>query len=163
MPRTAHRTPTRNHPRKRLYTASSSTEDSRLHTVVDDRHHSYYAYDHAGERTLKIAGPCDALDVSAWVMHSHSPLQKFTLYPSPYVVVSDHGYTKHYYAGTERLAARVGGGFGKAVLHEQQEGITRQARDLFHQSLGSIQARRPLAVSERSTELNMATPYSVNA
>ncbi len=81
----------------------------------------------------------------------------------PYVVVSDHGYTKHYYAGTERVAARVGGGFGKAVLHEQQEGLTRQARDLFHQSLGSIQARRPLAVSERSTELNMATPYSVNA
>ena len=121
------------------------TEDNRLHTVVDDRYHSYYAYDHAGERTLKIAGPCDALDVSAWVMHSHSPLQKFTLYPSPYVVVSDHGYTKHYYAGTERLAARVGGGFGKAVLHEQQEGLTRQARDLFHQSLGSIQARRPLA------------------
>ena len=64
---------------------------------------------------------------------------------------------------SKRLAARVGGGFGKAVLHEQQEGITRQARDLFHQSLGSIQARRPLAVSERSTELNMATPYSVNA
>ena len=128
------------------------TEDSRLHTVVDDRYHSYYAYDHAGERTLKIAGPCDALDVSAWVMHSHSPLQKFTLYPSPYVVVSDHGYTKHYYAGTERLAARVGGGFGKAVLHEQQEGITRQARDLFHQSLGSIQARRPLAAPEISQE-----------
>ena len=118
------------------------TEDNRLHTVVDDRYHSYYAYDHAGERTLKIAGPCDALDVSAWVMHSHSPLQKFTLYPSPYVVVSDHGYTKHYYAGTERLAARQGGGFGKKVLYEQQGGITGQANTLFKQSLDNILERR---------------------
>ena len=29
---------------------------------------------------------------------------------SPYMAVSDHGYTKHYYAGTERVAARIGGG-----------------------------------------------------
>lgn len=29
---------------------------------------------------------------------------------SPYMAVSDHGYTKHYYAGTERIAARIGGG-----------------------------------------------------
>ena len=118
------------------------TEDNRLHTVVDDRYHSYYAYDHAGERTLKITGPCDALDVSAWMMHTHTQLHEFTIYPSPYLVVSNHGYTKHYYAGTERLAARQGGGFGKKVLYEQQGGITGQANTLFKQSLDNILERR---------------------
>ena len=32
------------------------------------------------------------------------------LYPNPYMVVTQKGYTKHYYAGTERLATVIGGG-----------------------------------------------------
>ena len=32
------------------------------------------------------------------------------LYPNPYMVVTRKGYTKHYYAGTERLATVIGGG-----------------------------------------------------
>lgn len=32
------------------------------------------------------------------------------LYPNPYIVISPKGYTKHYYAGTERLATVIGGG-----------------------------------------------------
>ena len=32
------------------------------------------------------------------------------LYPNPYMVVTKTGYTKHYYAGTERLATVIGGG-----------------------------------------------------
>ena len=35
---------------------------------------------------------------------------KPTLYPSPYLVFTNRGYTKHYYAGAERVAARIGGG-----------------------------------------------------
>ena len=31
------------------------------------------------------------------------------LYPNPYMVVTSKGYTKHYYAGTERLATVIGG------------------------------------------------------
>ena len=38
------------------------------------------------------------------------------LYPNPYVVVTSKGYTKHYYAGTERIATVIGGGgFGDMV------------------------------------------------
>ena len=38
------------------------------------------------------------------------------LYPNPYIVVTPKGYTKHYYAGTERLAAVIGsGGLDKMV------------------------------------------------
>ena len=109
------------------------TEDSRLHTVVDDRHHSYYAYDHAGERTLKVTGRCDLLDINAWILHTVTSLRDHTVYPSPYVVLSNHGYTKHYYAGSERLAARLGGGFDRPILREQTD-IAMTATHLFKQS-----------------------------
>ena len=40
-----------------------------------------------------------------------------TLYPNPYMVVTAKGYTKHYYAGTERLATVIGrGGFGDRIV-----------------------------------------------
>ena len=133
------------------------TEDSRLHTVVDDRHHSYYAYDHAGgscgsraqsqaclsyaemeqrrrsQRTLKVTGRCDRLDINAWILHTVTSLRDHTVYPSPYVVLSNHGYTKHYYAGSERLAARLGGGFDRPILREQTD-IAMTATHLFKQS-----------------------------
>ncbi len=109
------------------------TEDSRLHTVVDDRHHSYYAYDHTGERTMKVTGHSHQLDVNADLMHTAAGLDEFTLYPSPYLVFTNRGYTKHYYAGTERLAARIGGGFDRPILHEQTD-LAMTATHLFKQS-----------------------------
>ena len=133
------------------------TEDSRLHTVVDDRHHSYYAYDHTGgscgsraqsqaclsyaemqqrrrsQRTLKVTGYSHQLDVNADLMHTAAGLDEFTLYPSPYLVFTNRGYTKHYYAGTERLAARIGGGFDRAILREQTD-LAMTATHLFKQS-----------------------------
>ena len=86
------------------------TEDNRLHTVADDRSYSYYAYDHTGQRVLKLTGASDQLDINADFLRTHTVLTEPTLYPSPYIVLSNHGYTKHYYAGSERVAARIGGG-----------------------------------------------------
>ncbi|MCQ2269992.1 MAG: hypothetical protein MJZ52_02030 [Bacteroidales bacterium] len=37
-------------------------------------------------------------------------MKRPTLYASPYVVTSRKGYTKHYYAESERIASRMGGG-----------------------------------------------------
>ena len=33
-----------------------------------------------------------------------------TLYPSPYIVLTEKQYTKHYYAGTEKIATMIGDG-----------------------------------------------------
>ena len=110
MTRTAHRTPTRNHPQKRPHAVSSSSKDNRLHTVADDRSYSYYAYDHTGQRTLKMAGNASLIDQNAWYQSLFVGLNRVTMYPSAYLVLSEHGYTKHYYAGAERVAARIGGG-----------------------------------------------------
>ena len=41
------------------------TEDNRLHTVADDHSYSYYAYDHTGQRTLKMAGNASLIDQNA--------------------------------------------------------------------------------------------------
>ncbi len=48
------------------------------------------------------------LDVNADYMETFSVLNSHTLYPSAYMVLTQKGYTKHYYAGTERVAARIG-------------------------------------------------------
>ena len=109
------------------------TEDNRLHTVADVRHYSYYAYDYSGERTLKMTGDASEVDQNALEQHIFSSLGSVTLYPSPYIVVSDHGYTKHYYAGTERVAARIGSG---GLSHDtpcisQDDGVTRRTDSLF--------------------------------
>ena len=86
------------------------TEDNRLYTVADRRYYSYYAYDHTGQRTLKMTGDASTVDVNAWEQHTYGCLDHVTLYPSPYMVLTEQGYTKHYYAGTERVAARIGSG-----------------------------------------------------
>ena len=51
-----------------------------------------------------------AADVNANFMTTGTLLNTPTLYPSPYMVLTEQGYTKHYYAGTERVAARIGSG-----------------------------------------------------
>lgn len=82
------------------------TEDNRLIKVTEDldpQYHSFYRYDAGGERTYKLV-----------YRHKDSrPPYVFygaTMYPSPFLVITPTGYTKHYYAGTERIAAQIGKG-----------------------------------------------------
>ena len=81
-----------------------------MHVAVDDNHYSYYAYDYSGERRIKLTGDNSVLDVNAEFMSTVSTLENVTLYPSSYMVLTDRGYTKHYYTGMERVAARIGDG-----------------------------------------------------
>ena len=112
------------------------TEDNRMHTAVDDRYYSYYAYDYGGERRLKLTGKNDLLDVNADFMATVTLLDEPTLYPSAYMVLTNRGYTKHYYAGAERVAARLGGG-GLDALNRtvvDDVAIRKKADALFDQS-----------------------------
>ena len=85
-------------------------EQNRLQGVVDyGRQLSYYQYDAGGERTYKFTGEYTAQNQSGqW--HYFYRLDKSTLYASPYIVSNEKGYTKHYYAESERIASRIGGG-----------------------------------------------------
>ena len=116
------------------------TEDNRLHTVVDDRYYSYYTYDHTGERTLKLTGDNNFVDVNGYTQ-STATLDNATLYVGPYLVVTNHGYTKHYYNGTERICAKLGnGGFsGKLVSND---GYFKIADALFDECQKSMANQR---------------------
>jgi RHS repeat-associated protein len=119
------------------------TEDNRMHTAVDDRYYSYYAYDHSGERRLKLTGDNKLLDVNADFMATYTILNEPTLYPSAYMVLTNKGYTKHYYAGTERVAARLGGGGLNALYYVIGNNDTLQGKadSLFDQSLEQVNGR----------------------
>ena len=99
--------------------------------------HSYYTYDHAGERTLKLTGNNDIMDVNADEMMTVAMLNNLTMYPSPYLVLSDRGYTKHYYTGSERLCARIGGGnlatIDQVIIPDYD--LSQKANELFEHCL----------------------------
>ncbi|MEE0997833.1 MAG: RHS repeat-associated core domain-containing protein [Paludibacteraceae bacterium] len=85
-------------------------EDNHLLAINDNGFVSNYFYDAAGERTVKISAPDLSVFVNgAEALKNDSALVKFVGYVSPYLVVSNGGrYTKHIYAGTQRIASKVG-------------------------------------------------------
>ncbi|MCQ2270346.1 MAG: hypothetical protein MJZ52_03845 [Bacteroidales bacterium] len=89
-------------------------EENRLQGVKDKQYLSFYQYDANGERTYKLTGGISRQNISGrW--SAFYLLDNPTLYPSPYIVVTRKGYTKHYYAENERIASRIGGGGIKEI------------------------------------------------
>ena len=118
------------------------------------------------QRRLKLTGDNNLLDVNADFMATYTLLNEPTLYPSAYMVLTNKGYTnvakaesrasslalprrssvtvrKHYYAGTERVAARLGGGDLDAIGHTVGSNDTLMAKAdlLFNQSLDQVNNR----------------------
>ena len=135
------------------------TEDNRMHAAVDDKHYSYYAYDYGGERRLKLVGVNSSVDVNAEYMTAVSTLNEPTLYPSAYMVLTNKGYTKHYYAGTERVAARLGGG-GLDALYPvigNEEELQKKADILFKQSIEQVNSR---VLNENNLDCIMSNEFA---
>ena len=132
---------------------------NRMHAAVDDRYYSYYAYDHSGEHRLKLTGDNKLLDVNADFMATYAILNEPTLYPSAYMVLTNKGYTKHYYAGTERVAARLGGGGLDALYHAigTNDTIQTKANLLFDQSLEHVNNR---VLYENNLDCIMGSKYA---
>ena len=96
-------------------------EQNHLQGVRDDRTLSVYQYDANGDRTYKLTGDYTRQNVSGrW--HYFYQLDKATLYASPYLVVTPQGYTKHYYAESERIATKLGNGGLNDLNHPLLEG-----------------------------------------
>ena len=119
------------------------TEDSRITNVIDKSYHSYYSYDDGGERLLKLTGASSMIDVNAEFMTYQSDLKNITLYTSPYLVAHNKGYTKHFYAGSERVCAAIGEG-GLNSLETcvgQNSSLQAEAIALFNNTMGSMHDR----------------------
>ena len=68
------------------------------------------------------------------------------MYTSPYLVAHNKGYTKHYYAGSERVCAAIGeGGLSNLVpCIYQYKNIQEASDDLFYHTLKNISDRNLL-------------------
>ena len=84
-------------------------EQNRLQGVMDEQSLAVYQYDANGDRTYKLTGELTSQNVSG-TWHYFYQLDNATLYASPYLVVTPRGYTKHYYAESERIASKLGNG-----------------------------------------------------
>ena len=98
-----------------------------------------YPFVFTGERRLKLTGESNRLDVNADFMTTGTLLNTPTLYPSAYLVLTNKGYTKHYYAGADRVAASLGGGGLKAT--GSNPGMQDRAKWLFWESHERVNGR----------------------
>ncbi len=85
-------------------------EDNRLLAINDNGHVSNYFYDANGERTVKMSAGMEELYINGSSAGDEKKFgAKFVAYVSPYLVLKNGGeYTKHIYAGTERIASKIG-------------------------------------------------------
>ena len=84
-------------------------EENRLVSFADCENAGFYQYDANGERTYKLTGGIAMQNIQGhW--RSYNLLDNPTLYTSPYLVATPKGYTKHYYAESERVASMIGSG-----------------------------------------------------
>ena len=77
---------------------------------TNEKYAGYYGYNADGERVYKLTGMSVMDQVNSGSTKAQAIFDDAILYPNPYMVVTQKGYTKHYYAGTERLATVIGGG-----------------------------------------------------
>ncbi|MFC2111037.1 RHS repeat domain-containing protein [Bacteroidota bacterium] len=91
-------------------------EENRLAVVKDPSYASHYVYNAGGERVWKITGPIERMTVNGKIYFDQTMLDYKTLYSSPYMVVSDMEYTKHFYAESQRVTTKLGGGFSPSLV-----------------------------------------------
>ena len=124
-------------------------EQNRLQGVMDEQSLAVYQYDANGDRTYKLTGELTSQNVSG-TWNNFYLLDKATLYASPYLVVTSKGYTKHYYAESERVASKLGNGglleldyplVDNALFREKHYANTEHAQNVVDKCLHAEDAR----------------------
>ena len=101
-------------------------EENRIMGVADDNFISYYMYDAGGERTYKLTGAFQDMIINGQ-QYNYNLMNNPTLYTSPYLVATPQGYTKHFYAGSERILSKIGCG-GLEKLEDPIEIPTEESK-----------------------------------
>jgi len=91
-------------------------EENRLMSVKDNLSMSSYLYNAGGERVWKFTGAVEQMTLNGKDYFDVANLTEKTIYTSPYMVINNQEYTKHYYAGTQRIASKLGAGFDGALV-----------------------------------------------
>ena len=105
-------------------------EENRLQSLGDDGYVSRYTYNHAGERVIKSHGPTTVAFVNGApqgiLWHDKD---NWTMYVSPYMVVNSDRFTKHYYAGIQRIASKIGAGEFNNLYDASKACVTAGQKD----------------------------------
>ena len=105
-------------------------EENRLQSLGDDGYVSRYTYNHAGERVIKSHGPTTVAFVNGApqgiLWHDND---NWTMYVSPYMVVNSDRFTKHYYAGGQRIASKIGAGEFNNLYDASKACVTAGKKD----------------------------------
>ncbi|MEC4050191.1 hypothetical protein OX284_012180 [Flavobacterium sp. SUN046] len=100
-------------------------EQNRLQAIVEDNTAYHYVYDASGERILKSSGSSADLVINGDQVTTLNNPGTYTMYPSGYLVVGTHDYTKHYYSGSQRIASRIGD--LSAVNNFESDSLSKQS------------------------------------
>ncbi len=91
---------------------------------------SRYTYNHGGERVIKSHGGSTGVFINAnpqGILYHDA--DNYTLYVSPYMVVSKERFTKHYYSGTQRVASKLGVGDFNNLFIQGSTNVTAGQKD----------------------------------
>ena len=125
-------------------------ERNRMQGMVDNAASgsaAHYVYDAQGERSFKLTGYSNHTG-SGETSETYVSLDEPTLYASPYLTATATGYTKHYFAGTERLASAIGNGgladIGQPIVDGDVLADKRRERDTL---LRRVMSPYPLRIN----------------
>ncbi len=128
-------------------------EANGFHLVSRFRSDADLMYLYTGERTGKKGRPrrydgkinFKELDIDK--VEKVDIFNDITLYASPYLVATDKGYTKHYYAGSERVCAKLGSGgldeYGDFLGYDYE--LTDAALNLYEDCVKDAFVREPIS------------------
>lgn len=85
-------------------------EENRLKAIRHNGEMNFYTYDAAGERAVKSHGGMQAVYMNGAPVGLITHDRNWTADVSPYMVVTERGFTKHYYMEGQRVASRIGSG-----------------------------------------------------
>ena len=102
-------------------------EENRLRFVLGEKYAGYYGYDGNGERVYKLTGTSSIDRFNSGEAYATAIFDNLVLYPNPYMVITKKGYTKHYYAGSEKIATVMGQG----GLHNPIDELTGSEKDVM--------------------------------
>lgn len=85
-------------------------ESNRLRVAFDENNMQHYIYDANGDRVLKANTHSETVYENGMLTYPTSvTINGYTTYPSAYLVVDPQGvYSKHYFAGSQRIASQIG-------------------------------------------------------
>ena len=86
-------------------------ESNRLRAVNSEHMLQHYLYDASGDRILKAGSEVEELYENGTPAGGGVSFSTYKTYPSAFIVVEGNGrYSKHYYAGSQRIVSRLGDG-----------------------------------------------------